>query len=522
MPSSPSFENVTEHWTVTKPAAKGRKGIVATNHYLVSEIGAEVLRAGGNAVDAAVAVSFAIGVVEPWNSGLGACGFMQVFDARSRTVRTVDFGTRAPLGVKPQDYALAGGTSAEGFGWPAVIEDRNLIGPYSAGVPTVVAGMGLAHKSFGTKPWAGLLGPAVELATQGMTIDWYATLQIAAEARELALYPDLAAVYMPDGRAPSQSWGGPLPRLNLDPLAATIRRIAEHGPEDFYTGTIADRIDADARRAGCALGKADLAAFKARLRDPAVGTYRGATVHTAPGMSAGPTLLDALARLEKAKLGKAADAAAYLAYAEALYAAYKVRLATLGETAHAPSSTTTFSVLDGQGNMAIVTQTLMSGFGSKVRLPGTGVILNNGMMWFDPVPGTPNAIAPGKRPLSNMAPTVVLREKGADFGLGALGGRRIFPAIFQLVSFVHDFGMDLDAAFHQPRIDVSGGPDVTVDPRLKGTVMDALAAKHPVVVEMNGVMPIAYAEPNAVMHGKDGAQSGAIHVPAPWSKAVAA
>jgi len=437
-------------------------------------------------------------------------------------VTTVDFGTRAPQGVDPKDYALAGGVSPDGFGWPAVIEDRNIIGPYSAAVPTVVAGMGLAHRTFGTKPWADLLGPAVELARAGMMIDWYATLQLAAEAREMAPHADLAAIYLPDGRVPSQGWGGPPPRLNLDPLAATIQRIAEQGPEDFYTGTIADSIDADCRRAGSPLRKADLAAFRPVLREPAIGTYRGARVHTAPGMSAGPTLLDALSRLERANLGKVPDAAAYLAYAEALYAAYKVRLATLGDTAHAPSSTTTYSVVDGHGNMAIVTQTLMSGFGSKVRLPGTGVILNNGMMWFDPVPGSPNCIVPGKRPLSNMAPTVVLREDAADFGLGALGGRRIFPAVFQLLSFIHDFGMDLEAAFHQPRIDVSGGPDVTVDPRLRGPVLDALAARHPVVVEMNGVMPIAYAEPNGVMQAKDGRQWGAIHVPAPWSKALAA
>lgn len=517
-----SFDNVTEHWAIAKPAASGRDGLVATNHYAVSEIGAEVLRKGGNAVDAAVAVSFAIGVVEPWNSGLGGCGFMQVFDAKKRTVTAVDFGTVAPRGIDPATYALTGGVSPDGFGWPAVVEDRNLIGPHSVGVPTLVAGMGLALKTFGTRTWADSLAPAVALARRGMVIDWYATLLLASEAREIASYPDLAALYLPGGHPPVAPGSGPLPRLDLGPLPGTLQALADAGPDDFYRGKLADRIDADARAAGCSLRKADLEAFRATIKEPVIGTYRGALVHSAPGLSAGPTLLHALRLLEAKSFGSKPDAATYRAYADSLFEAYRVRLATLGEGAEGPSSTTTFAVVDRDGNMVIVTQTLMSGFGSKVRLPGTGVILNNGMLWFDPVPGRPNSIAPGKRPLSNMAPTIVLRNGAADFGLGALGGRRIFPCVFQLISFMHDFGMDLDAAFAQPRIDVSGKPIVTVDARLTGPVLDALAARHPVHVEQNGVLPEGFAVCNAVMQGKDGAQSAAVHLAMPWSKATAA
>jgi len=518
----PSFESVTEQWTLSKPVARGRAGIVACNHREVSEIGVEVLRRGGNAVDAAVAVSFAIGVVEPWNSGLGGCGFMQVFDAAKRTVRSVDMGTIAPRAIDPAAYALVGGTSEGGFNWPAVVEDRNIVGAHSVGVPTLVAGIGLAHREFGSRPWAELLAPAVALAEKGMLIDWYAGLLLATEAAEMADYPDLAALYMPTGHAPVPSYGGTLQRLDLGPLAATLRRIAEHGADDFYTGRLAAEIVADATRAGTALRADDLAAFRARLCEPSVGLYRGARVHAAPGLSAGPSLLHALELLARSPLGERPGPEAYLAYAAALHEAYRVRLETLGETSHAPSSTTTFSVVDAQGNMAIVTQTLMSGFGSKVRLPATGVILNNGMLWFDPVPGRPNSIAPGKRPLSNMTPTVVLRDDAPDFGLGALGGRRIFPAVFQLLSFIHDFGMNLDQAIDQPRINVSGGPEVTVDHRLAGPVLDALETHHQVIVAQNGVMPEPFACANAVMQDKQGNQSGAAHLAIPWALAVAA
>ncbi len=515
-------ENITEQWAVTKAAVYSRGGLVATNHADASEIGAEVLRAGGNAVDAAVAVSFAIGIVEPWNSGLGGCGFVQVFDASSKKVTSLDFGTVAPRGVNPDDYPLTGGTSDGGFGWPAVIDDRNFIGPYSVGVPTVVSGMATLLKDFGTRSWRESLEPAVLLAERGMWIDWYATLIIAYEAATIARYPSLAEVYLPGGYPPAAPWDGGMPRLNLDALAATLKRLSVAGPEDFYSGEIAAKIDGDARRAGCPLRQEDLADFRTTVCAPSTGQYRGATIHSAPGLSAGPTLLDALRLLEAHDLGSTPDAATYLAVADSLFQAYETRLATMGEVSQAQSSTTNFSVIDGDGNMVVVTQTLMSTFGSMVRLPETGVILNNGMLWFDPVPGRINSIAPGKRPLSNMAPTVVVRDDKPDFALGASGGRRIFPALFQLILFIHDFDMNLNNAFQQPRIDVSGGPGVTVDPRLGDGIVDAIAAKRPIIVEQSGVRPTSFATPNAVMRDKSGDNSAIAHIATPWPKVVAA
>ena len=171
--------------------------------------------------------------------------------------------------------------------------------------------------------------------------------------------------------------------------------------------------------------------------------------------------------------------------------------------------------------MVALTQTLLSIFGSKVMLPSTGILWNNGIMWFDPRPGRPNSIAPGKRPLSNMCPTIVARSDGAKFGLGASGGRRIFPAVFQLSSFLMDFDMDLDGAFHTPRVDVSATAQVSVDRKLPQPTQDAMADEFDGVPETHGVFPALYACPNSAAALPDGTQCGAAFVTSPWSKAVA-
>ena len=188
----------------------------------------------------------------------------------------------------------------------------------------------------------------------------------------------------------------------------------------------------------------------------------------------------------------------------------------------APGCTTHLSVADRDGNVAALTQTLLSIFGSRVVLPGTGILMNNGMMWFDPRPGRPNSIAPGKWPLSNMCPTVVERADGLRFAAGASGGRRIMPAVFQLVSFLVDYGMTMDDAMHTPRIDASGTPLVTADPTLPAGVIDALAERHEVQVARHGVYPAFYASPNLAGREAGGMTVGAACVTSPWARAVGA
>ena len=179
-------------------------------------------------------------------------------------------------------------------------------------------------------------------------------------------------------------------------------------------------------------------------------------------------------------------------------------------------------MVDREGNLVALTQTLLSLFGSRVMFPETGVLMNNGVMWFDPRPGRPNSIAAGRRPMSNMCPVVVERTRGERYALGASGGRRIMPAVMQLVSFLADFGLDLEEAFHAPRIDASGGDFVTVDPRFPPEVAAALGERHAVEVWPNAVYPAMYACPNAAGALPDGDRVGAAYVMSPWALAAPA
>ncbi len=514
---------VAEHWQVSKPMVTTTGGLVASQHYLASEVGAKVLRDGGNAVDAAIATGFAISTVEPWMSGLGGGGYMQVYSAAEKQVRTVEFGMISPRRLNPTAYPLTGRTRTELFVWPEVEGDRNVIGHTAMLVPGYVAGMALALATFGTRNWRETLAPAVAMAEAGMPADWYACLRIAANARELSRFPTSAQAFLPGGLPPGSEAVGPLPRLRLGRLAETLTRLAERGPRDFYEGAIARDIAADIAAGGGALAADDLAAYRARLAEPLTARYRDATVFAAPALTGGPSLLEALAELAgrlPAAAGGAPETEAYLAYADILFGVYKRRLESMGEgeSAKAPGSTTHITVVDRHGNMVALTQTLLSVFGSKVMLPTTGILMNNGVMWFDPRPGRPNSLAPATRPLTNMCPTILLGDDGRRLALGASGGRRIMPAVFQLLSFVADYGMDLDRAFHQPRIDVSGGDTVLADPRLPPAILAALAARHPVQPATHAVFPTHYACPNAVTSDATGGKTGAAYVMSPWAK----
>ena len=521
----PAVHSAYESWSIRKPEVRAAGGVVTSQHYLASEIGARVLEDGGNAVDAAVATGLAIGAVEPWMSGLGGGGFMIVHVAAERRAYAVEFGMRAPLGIDPAAYPLAEGVDADLFGWPAVVEDRNLLGPLSITVPGFVAGHAAALERFGSWSWRDAIAPAVEIAQQGMTVDWYATLKIASEAASLARFPETARIYLPGGHVPATGWGGPVPVIRLGALDETYARLRDAGPRDLYEGEIAREIVRDCNEAGSPLCADDLAGYAARIVDADRHRYRDAFVHAAPGLSAGPTLRYALALLEDryGPSGKRPDAAAYLAYATCLLDAWRHRLATMGDVddSPAPGCTTHLSVSDRHGNVVALTQTLLSIFGSRVVLPGTGILMNNGMMWFDPRPGRPNSMAPGKRPLSNMCPTVVERADGLRFAAGASGGRRIMSAVFQLVSFLVDYAMSMDDAMHTPRIDASGAPLVTADRGLPAEVIEALVERHEVQVAQHGIYPSFYANPNlAGYESSDATSVGAACVTSPWARAV--
>jgi gamma-glutamyltranspeptidase/glutathione hydrolase len=281
--------------------------------------------------------------------------------------------------------------------------------------------------------------------------------------------------------------------------------------------------------AGGALSVSDLAAFHAQLREPLKIPYRGGTVFATPELTAGPTLAHALRLLQSFKPGRAPDATAYARYAEAIQAAYRERLKGMGDAEGrralgaeylAPACTTHFSVVDRDGNMAAVTQTLLSNFGSKFVTPNTGITMNNGIMWFDPAQGTTNSLAPGKRCLCNYTPVVAESPDGKWLALGASGGRRIMPSVMQILSFVMDFGMDLDAAIHQPRIDASEGDVVIGDVRLPAETREALRSRFSFEEARAQTMPGKFACPSVVLRS-DGTNHGATDAFQPWAEAVA-
>ncbi len=516
-----------ETWQIRKPAVVSKQGVVASQHHAASRVGVDVLRAGGNAVDAAVAAGMAIGTVEPWMSGLGGGGNMLVYVASERKTYAVQFGMQAPHGLNVNDYPLVEGADKDLFGWPSVYEDRNVEGPHSMAIPGFVAGMSLALERFGTRPWGETLAPAVALAGEGISVDWYATLKIASGAAGLSRYAESARVYMPQGSVPAGAWGGPPPRIMLGKLGATLRRLAEAGPQDFYTGQIARSIVEDAQRSGSSLSMQDLAQYRADSVVAEAFDYRDARVYVAPTLTGGPTLRHALELLQSLVPQDADAHLRYSAYAQALMQAYQHRLSTLGDVDDSinPSCTTHLSVVDSQGNMVALTQTLLSVFGSKVVLPDSGILMNNGVMWFDPRPGQPNSLQPGRRPLSNMCPTL-FEHDGARYALGASGGRRIMPAVFQLLSFVVDCGASVEDAMHTPRIDVSGGSVVSMDARLDERVARAIAQLFDCERAVHGVYPALFACPNIVSRGVDGLDQethceGAAFVMSPWAQALA-
>ena len=519
------LEHIVQNWQVRKPLARSRGGIVATQNKVAGAAGLKILDTGGNAVDAAVATGLALAAVEPWNSGLGGVGFMLVYLAKEKKVHVVDFGPISPHRLNPADFPLTGGFTTDLFTWPTVKDDRNVHGPNSMVVPGHVDGLAAALTKFGTRSFADVIAPAIEFADQGIAADWFLTLKVATMAKELARYPSTRDVWLPGGYPPVTPAGAPLGRLLLKGLADTMRKLQRNGPRDYYEGEVAAAIVKDIAALGGIIDAHDLKNFHARIVAPLEIDYRGARIALAGGLTAGPSIARVLESLTGLTFPVGGPGpAAFVAYAQALRDAYAERLATMGEADDSknPGCTTHFNVVDRDGNMVAVTQTLLSVFGSRVVLPTTGILMNNGIMWFDPRPASPNCFAPGKRPLTNICPLIARRGDHAWFSIGASGGRKIMPAVMQISSFLIDHGMTLEDAFHHPRIDASGGETVGVDPRHPSAVQTALAAKFAVNLTELVVYPTNFACPSAVLRDPaTGEHQGITDVLSPWSAAVA-
>ncbi|MGE7413951.1 gamma-glutamyltransferase [Methylobacterium tarhaniae] len=537
MPAHDSTPYRTQNWTVTKPVASGRDGIVVAQNREAAEAGAAILAAGGNAADAAFATAFALAAVEPWNSGLGGIGFALVLPAGATRATVVDFGPVSSRNTRAADYPLTGREKRDLFTWPEVEGDRNVHGPLSFCIPSAVAGYAALHEAFGTgRPVADLLAPALALARRGLAQDWYTTLKIASSASVLRLYEESARIYLPGGLPPVPPYQGTPGFLPLGRLAETLERLVDGGLRDFYEGGIARDLATDIAALGGIVDREDLARCRAVLRDaPTIAWRDDHLVHTAGGLTAAPTLADVVAGMADVALPRPGpDAAWFSALSTVMRDAYARRLAGLGAagsgaagsgTALEPGDTCTthLTVVDRDGMLVSVTTTLLSSMGSRVVLPKTGVLMNNGVMWFDPRPGSANPIAAGARPLCNMCPVIVTPRtgEGPRLAAGASGGRRILASVYQTLAFLLDFGMEAGAAAHSPRIDVSGPEGTSADARLPQEVRDALAAAGPLTVVEHGVLPINFACPNFVRL-ESGEATGCSDVASPWSAAVAA
>ncbi len=452
--------------TTQRPVVTSSRGIVASAHPLASDAGIAQLRAGGNAVDAAVAAAFAIGVAEPNASGLGGEGMMLIHLADSGTTVAIDYRSAAPARA-----AAAGRPPATGYA--------------AVAVPGTVAGLTLALEKYGTRTLAEVMAPAIRIADEGFVAG--PTLANVVTENFAGLIEDapIAAVFCPDG-LPLEAGR----RVRNPDLAATLRAIAAGGAAVFYRGAIAERIAA-ASAAGGGVSREDLATYRAIEREPVRGRYRGHDVVSAPPPVAGITVLEALQVLDRFDLQAQApfstarlhltsealkrafaDFSAFVAdpgfvkvpAAGLLSPEYATRRAAeirpdavtpvveAGDPDRESPSTTSLTVIDGHGNAVVLTQTISDFFGAKVMVPGTGIILNNELKNFS-ARGI-NAIAPGKRMRTTIAPTIVLKDGKTVLAVGTPGAARIVSTMTLLISNVVDYGMGVQEAIDAPRFHV--------------------------------------------------------------------
>jgi len=478
----------------------GAAGMVAAQNHLSSEIGAEVLEAGGNAVDAAVAVGFSLAVTLPRAGNLGGGGFMVIHDTASGTDIAIDYREMAPIGATRDMYLDQNGD---------VDRTRAMFSHLSAGVPGTVAGLYKAHQEFGRLPWKRVLQPAIQQAREGVAVSYDLAELLRARQERMCRNAATCRYFYKEGGEPYK----PGEILVQEDLAAVLTRIAEEGPDGFYSGRTAVLIAAEMERGGGLVDEASLAAYKPVVREPARGTYRGYEIVTMPPPSSGGLhiiqMLNILEHFKVAEMGPGSADSLHL-LAEVARLAYADRSEHLGDPDYydvpqewliskdyaqelaagidmqnarksddvAPGvvpqyespDTTHFSVIDADGSVVAVTTTLNFSFGSGISVPGAGFLLNNEMDDFSAKSGVPNAygllggdansISAGKRPLSSMSPTIVLQDGQPQFATGSPGGSRIITTVLQMIVNVIDHEMNLAQATIAPRMHHQWFPDV--------------------------------------------------------------
>jgi gamma-glutamyltranspeptidase/glutathione hydrolase len=475
---------------------RARHGMVVTVEPHATAVGVKVLESGGNAVDAAVAVGFALAVTHPGAGNLGGGGFMLLRMADGRTA-FVDFRERAPLGAWRNMYVDAAGKATR----------DGTVGYRASGVPGTVRGMEYASRKFGGKSWAELVGPAVELASKGYALTDAEATAMRSASRGLSAFPESNRVFLRGGKyyEPGDTFVQP-------DLGRTLERIARLGARDFYEGETARLLAADMKEHGGLITLEDLKGYQAIERKPTAGKYRGYDILSAPPPSSGGVgILQMLGVLEGTGFEKAgAGSATAIHYmTEAMRHFFADRSENLGDpdfvkvpltamldpryigkiraaidaeratpssqlkgtvfSAHESEQTTHYTIADAMGNVVAVTYTLNDGFGSKVTATGLGFLLNDEMDDFAAQPGVANgggrvlgeadAIAPRKTPLSSMTPTIVLRDGKPFLALGSPGGQTIINTVLEVMVNAIDWNMNVQDAVNWPRFHHAWLPD---------------------------------------------------------------
>jgi gamma-glutamyltranspeptidase/glutathione hydrolase len=496
----------------------GESGMVVAQERTAARIGVGILDRGGNAVDAAVAVGFAMAVTYPRAGNIGGGGFMVIHLAKDNRSTAIDYRETAPAATTPTMFL-----DAQGNPDPVKSRDSGL----SVGVPGTVAGLAMAHAKYGSGKFtlADLLQPAIRLAEQGFRVQDDTADSLPGAAGKLARWPSSASILLKNGNQPLEAGD----RLIQSDLADTLKKIAARGPDGFYRGDVAAKIAAAVRNAGGIMTADDLAGYRAVEREVAKGTYRGHDIISMPPPSSGGVhlieMLNILEGYDLEKLGRNDEALHY--FIEAMKRAYADRAVYMGDPDSVkmpisgliskkyaaslratitdkatPSSqikagnpadfegqnTTHYSVIDRDGNAVSNTYTLNFSYGLGLIADGTGVLLNNELDDFTAKAGASNAYGlvgfaanlpgPNKRPLSSMTPTIVLKDGKPVIITGSPGGSRIITAVLQIVTNVIDFKMPIADAVTAPRLHHQWMPDMTfVEAGFPQPVLDALTAR---------------------------------------------
>jgi gamma-glutamyltranspeptidase/glutathione hydrolase len=516
-----SFGSVTT-FAASREPVRARHGIVASTNEIASKVGVDIMKRGGNAVDAAIAVAFALAVTHPAAGNLGGGGFMMIRLKDGRTT-AIDYREMAPAAATRNIYLDKNGNVIEG-------EGGSIEGYRAAGVPGTVRGMELALKKYGSGKlsWAQLIEPARRLAASGFTVTYALARGLRGNREYLSKYPETKRIYLNNGKFYNEG-----DVFVQSDLAATFARLQQRGPNEFYEGQTAQLIAADMKRHNGLLTLEDLRGYVAKEREPLRGSYRGyEVISMPPPSSGGAVLIEMLNILEGYDFKKMdwASSDRYHLMTEAMRRAFADRAEYMGDTdfvkvpiaglvdkkyaaqlrntidrerassseqvkagkplGYESEETTHFTVVDAEGNAVSNTYTLNNSFGSAAVARGTGLLMNDEMDDFAAKPGTPNlygliqgernAVAAHKRPLSAMTPTFVLRKDGSLwFTVGSPGGPTIINTVLDVITNVVDYGMNIQQAIDAPRIHHQWLPDELVfEPYgLSGDTQNALISR---------------------------------------------